>query len=122
MATETCNSLSGCNLAYRVAAARTGLATPAMHPQVVSPLAVVEPFAVLRHPLGDNRLRPLEDTSCRNVKGVNLLIRQLRALAIGVNASLPEDLIRVGIADSGDKAMIHEDALFLSIVGIEYVV
>src|SRR5262245_33311932 len=107
------NALTGCNLADRGAAARAGLAALSMDAQMVSPLRVVQRVG---HFVRNDRVRPVEDGARRPVQARLLLVADRRALAIRMDARFPEDLVRVGVADTGDELVVDQDALDLPVV------
>ena len=80
----------------------------AVHLQVVAPLLVVQ---LLAEVLPQDRDRPLQRRADRAIERADLVVRQRRALAEGVDARFEEDLVRVRVADAGDELQVREDVL-----------
>src|SRR5690606_26452827 len=104
-ATEAGDALARGDLADRGAAARAGLAAAAVYPQVVAPFAVVQG---LGHLLRDDRLGPEQHVAHGVVQAADLLVRELGALLVRMDAGLPEDLVRVGVADARDELVVDQ--------------
>ena len=58
--------------------------------------------------------RPIEDGVHRTVQRPAVTVAQRRPSAVRVQARLPEDLVRVGVADAGDERLVGERVLELS--------
>src|SRR6266540_227649 len=90
---------------------RTGLAALAVHAQVVP--VVVRRKPLLLHQRGDDRRRPVHHRMDRTIEFSQLFVRELRPSSVRVYARLPQNLVRVRVANAGDAALRRKHSLHL---------